>query len=216
MVATIKLMNKSRLVAAYRLIFAGILVVTIIAQYMQAMHADAFRPINFFSFFTIESNILAAVVLLIGGLCSLQGKGPAWLPMLRGAVTLYMTTTGLVYVTLLAHLEVSLPWANFVLHYVAPLVIFIDWLLDRPLVRISSRQALVWLVFPVLYLAYSLLRGPHAEWYPYPFLEPTNQGYLRVFLMCVGIGAFIYILAVLLAKVTTFGKKISRPKRKAA
>jgi hypothetical protein len=56
-----------------------------------------FSPSNFFSFFTIQSNILAALVLLLGAR-----------PFVRGAAVLYMCVTGLVYATLLSGLEEAL------------------------------------------------------------------------------------------------------------
>jgi hypothetical protein len=44
-------------------------------------------------------------------------------------------------------------------------------------VRIALSQAMVWLAFPVVYLVYSLIRGPIVDWYPYPFLDPGHNGY---------------------------------------
>jgi hypothetical protein len=32
------------------------------------------------------------------------------------------------------------------------------------------------LVYPLAYCAYSLLRGPQVDWYPYPFLDPDEAG----------------------------------------
>ena len=61
--------------------------------------------VNFFSFFTIESNLLAIVVLLIGGVGDPQSERWAYV---RGAATLYMVITGIVYAALLANEEVGL------------------------------------------------------------------------------------------------------------
>ena len=61
--------------------------------------------VNFFSFFTIESNLLAIVVLLIGGAGDPQSERWAYV---RGAATLYMVITGIVYAALLANEEVCL------------------------------------------------------------------------------------------------------------
>ena len=51
---------------------------------------------------------------------------------------------------------------------------------DRPVRRIGFRTALPWLGVPLVYVAYSLLRGPLVDWYPYPFLDPADGGYGRV------------------------------------
>jgi membrane protease YdiL (CAAX protease family) len=33
-----------------------------------------------------------------------------------------------------------------------------------------------WLAWPLVYLAYSLVRGAVVDWYPYPFLDPDESG----------------------------------------
>ena len=65
-----------------------------------------------------------------------------------------------------------------------------DWLIDPPRGRIEMRRALIWLAYPLLYAAYSLIRGPRAAWYPSPFLDPQRAGgYGVVALYCLGIAA---------------------------
>jgi hypothetical protein len=134
---------------------------------------------NFFSFFTIESNILAVVVLLGGGLADPRSERWAYF---RGAVTLYMVITGIVYAALLSNVDVQLPapWTNSVLHRVLPILLLVDWVFRPPWTRASRARALGWLLFPLAYFAYSLIRGPHANFYPYPFLDPRPNGYDHV------------------------------------
>jgi uncharacterized membrane protein len=52
----------------------------------------------------------------------------------------------------------------------------VDWLLDPPDRPPRIRRALAWLLYPLVYLAYSLIRGPRVGWYPYPFLDPQRSG----------------------------------------
>jgi len=90
--------------------------------------------------------------------------------MLRGAASLYMAITGIVFSVLLAGLDVELtavPWDNTVLHYIMPVVVVADWVIDLPGTRIAFKSALVWLAFPLTYVAYSLIRGHLTGWYPY-------------------------------------------------
>lgn len=60
---------------------------------------------NFFSFFTILSNVLAAVVLAVGGIWGLTHRDarvePTWLATLLVCASTYMIVTGVVYNTLL-------------------------------------------------------------------------------------------------------------------
>lgn len=138
--------------------------------------------LNFFSFFTIQSNILFAAVLLAGALKPGSGRARA---AVRGAATLYMLITGIVYWTLLqwtgAELGLTAPWVNLVLHGVLPLVAIADWVLAPPGAALSRATAMRWLLYPVLFFAYSMVRGYLVVWYPYPFLNPgLHSGYSGV------------------------------------
>jgi hypothetical protein len=69
-----------------------------------------------------------------------------------------------------------------------PIVVVLDWLISPPHNRLTIRKALVWLIYPLAYCAYSLIRGPIVDWYPYPFLNPDEVGgYLGVAAYAVGI-----------------------------
>ena len=57
-----------------------------------------------------------------------------------------------------------------------PIVMVADWLVSPPRHGLTSRRALVWMIFPLAYCIYSLLRGPIVDWYPYPFLNPDSVG----------------------------------------
>ena len=40
----------------------------------------------------------------------------------------------------------------------------------------GSNALWLWLLFPAIYLAGTLIRGPMVDWYPYPFLDPRGEG----------------------------------------
>ena len=142
-----------------------------------------FAPANFFSFFTIQSNILAVVLLAVTALLPRAAR-TATFDGCRGAVTLYMTITGVVFALLLAglqeELQTTIPWVDFVVHKLMPIVIVADWLLDPPRHRLRLRVAWAWLVFPLAWFAYTLVRGSFVDWYPYPFVDVASHGYGRV------------------------------------
>ena len=101
---------------------------------------------------------------------------------LRGAAVVYMAVTGVVYGLLLQGTDVdtTIPWVNAIVHQVMPVVVVLDWLLDPPVDRLATRDALAWLTYPVAWIAYTMVRGPIAGWYPYPFLDPAPGGYAPV------------------------------------
>ncbi|MEU8510183.1 Pr6Pr family membrane protein [Kitasatospora sp. NPDC048722] len=158
--------------------------------------------VNHFGYFTILANAAAVVVLALGGLAGLIGRGPVPDPV-RGAVVLYLVITGLVYGTVLAKYpdQLTIPWVNDVLHRVMPLAVLADWLIDPPARRLRPTVGLWWLGFPLLYLGYTLLRGWAVGWYPYPFLDPgVHGGYRRVAGACALVAAaFVVVGAAVLA-----------------
>lgn len=132
-------------------------------------------------------------------------SSPGW-SRYRGAVALYMTITGIVFAVLLSDVEVGLPapWVDTVLHRLLPLAVVADWLLDPPRPAPTYRTALAFLAFPLGYFAYSLIRGPIADWYPYPFMDPRGDGsYGEVLVTAV-------ILAVCMAGLTCLMAWINR------
>jgi len=46
------------------------------------------------------------------------------------------------------------------------------------------RIGLAWLLYPLAYLVYTLIRGAQVDWYPYPFLDVSRHGYGGVLLNC--------------------------------
>lgn len=207
-------MMANRGLALFRFFFAALGFAAIVSQFaFNVQNIDDYKPLNFFSFFTVESNIIAAATLAIAGWFAWQGSSPRWLELLRGGATMYMAITGIVYSLLLSNVQVdtAVPWINVVLHYTMPTVLVIDWLVDLPRRRISLKESLVFLVFPVLYLAYSLIRGPFADWYPYPFLDPRIEGYGNVAVMSVLIALVAFVLAVVVALSTRLQNTVPHP-----
>jgi len=173
----------------FKVSFALLGFAAIITEIVVLLERGIFNPGNFFSFFTVQSNMFASLMLLLGAGFLLAGRASRTLDFFRGAATLYMLVTGVVFAILLSGLEgiifTAVPWDNIVLHYIIPLVMVIDWLWDNPSETVTFRRALKWLIYPLVYVGYTLLRGLFANWYPYPFLNPANGGYEAVALMTV-------------------------------
>jgi len=173
-------------VIGYRALFAALTVVAIVTQYRHSSGLENFNPVNFFSYFTILGNIFAVVVFAYGAYRLFSGNDTAShvYDRLRGANTLYMAVVGIVFALLLsgvtAQLDSNVRWVNTVVHYVMPVVVVADWFLVPPQTRLTFRDVLWWMTIPLLYLVYSLIRGPVADWYPYPFLDAETLGYGRI------------------------------------
>jgi hypothetical protein len=183
----------------------GVLALAAVAgRLVEGLDDPTFSAANFFSYFTIQSNLLAAGVLLVVGAGALRGRPPSErLDMRRGAATLYMVTTGVAYSALLAADEPSLlRWTNLVLHYAMPVALAVDWAVDRPRWRIPFGRAIAWMGFPAAFIAYTVARGAVTDWYPYPFVDVVERGYPAVLLTALTIGAAMLALSWLLAWTT--------------
>jgi hypothetical protein len=185
-----------------RLGFAALAVTAIVDQFASRSTGSGFEALNFFSFFTIQANLLAIVALVAAALQS--GPASRRLDLLRGAAVFALVLTGLVFALLLADvqedLQLTKPWVDTVLHRVMPLVLAADWLLDPPEHRIAWRSALAWLAFPAAWTTYTLVRGAITGWYPYPFIDPGVHSAGRVAVNCVVIFlGMLVIIGVLVA-----------------
>jgi hypothetical protein len=67
--------------------------------------------------------------------------------------------------------------ADRTLHYLIPAATVLWWLAFVPARTLTYRDALTWLVFPVSYLLYALVRGSFDGWYPYFFIDVSALGY---------------------------------------
>jgi hypothetical protein len=162
----------------------GFATATVVAMSYQFASLDAtvpgFNPGNFFSFFTIQSNILAALTLVATAVVRTDER--TWLfDALRGAGTLYIAITGVVFALLLSghqeSLDTHIGWVDFVVHKLIPLVVALDWVIDPPRHRLGLPVAAAWLAYPLLWFGYTLARGASEGWYPYPFVDVSTIGY---------------------------------------
>jgi hypothetical protein len=197
-------MSKPIWVSGYRIFFSLAALVAMGYQlYHQYDTIDNYNSFNFFSFFTIQSNLFAAAVFLLAALTGLGQRPSRTFDLIRGAAVLYMTTTFVVYGLLLSgyqeELQTTVSWVDTVLHRIFPLVLFADWLIVPPSRKITFWKGLIWLIYPEVYMVYSLIRGARVDWYPYPFLDPREDGgYGAVALYSVGIAigiiAFVWVV----------------------
>lgn len=160
------------------------------------------RVVTSLSFFTIQSNIIVAVTT---GLLAVRLDRPSLLfRVLRLAGVLAIAVTGVVFHIALSDLRELTgkeKAADWVLHTASPLLCVAGWLVFGPRGQVTRRVALLSVVFPVAWLAYTLVRGAVVEdrtgrdWYPYPFLDVVDLGYGRVVVNIVVVAVLFAVLA---------------------
>ena len=87
--------------------------------------------------------------------------------------------------------------ADTLLRVVAPVMAVVGWLVAGPRPRVDRPSALKVLLWPVAWLGSILLIGARSGWYPYPFLDPSTDGWSSVAVAAAGIAvAFVVMLAL--------------------
>ena len=139
--------------------------------------------IKFFSFFTILSNTIVAVSLTVI-LIKPQSKLAVFFtePANKTAVAVYILVVGIVYNLILRALWAHTGWqkvADELLHVAVPLLYLLYWLFFIPKGFLQWKKPIYWLLFPIFYLVYSIVRGAVTNFYPYPFIDVNQIGYGR-------------------------------------
>ncbi len=160
------------------------------------------RSVNFFSYFTILINILAALALTLPWLApqSVLGKFFAR-PSVRTAIAAYIIVVMAVVYFVLRHLTDLQGWdfaADLLLHYVMPVLFVIDWLFLVPKQTLMMSDTIGWLAFPVIYLVWTFIHGVFSGFYPYPFLNGVELGNARVLLNEAGLLVVFLVLGFIL------------------
>lgn len=143
--------------------------------------------VNFFSFFTILSNLLITVVFTW---FAVSPPGPP--ATVQAAAASYIAVVAIGYTLLLRSLwepEGLQKILDVMLHDIMPLLYIVFWIaFCRRLRPLARRDAWLWLLWPLIYLVYSMVRGHRIGWYPYPFLNPNLTNY---FLLIITIAGFL-------------------------
>lgn len=160
--------------------------------------------INFFSYFTILSNLLVAICLSfsLAGPASLIGNFFSKITV-RSAIALYIFIVGLIYNLVLRSQWNPQGWqliADNLLHVAVPFFYVIFWIIFTPKRTLQWKNIFPWLIFPAVYLAYSLIRGAFTGWYPYPFLHIEKVGYGKMIVnSLLVLAAFLAVGSALVA-----------------
>ena len=174
---------------AWRILIAVVACFGPALQYGLMIHDEswatgAVKSIEFFSYFTIISNVLAAVALTAPLLAPASGVARwAETANTRIAIAVYLALTAVIYHTLLAHAWDLSPWrrvSSDVQHTITPALFLIDWLWRGGQGEARWYAAVKAMRIPAIYGAWTLVHGALSGFYPYPFLNVAKRGYPSV------------------------------------
>lgn len=159
--------------------------------------SPAGRALNVFSFFTVQSNLIVGATTAL--LAIDPGRSSTVFRVFRMTGLVGITVTFVVFHVVLSKLLELDTWpevANQLLHTVVPVLAIAGWGAFGPRGLASARVARLCTLFPIFYMAFTMVRGPlNEDWYPYPFANVAVLGYPRV----VVNAAWISLLFVALA-----------------
>lgn len=186
-------------VAAAALVLQTVLVVTGSAVLDEtAVPPLGTRLLRLVGYFTIQSNVLVAVVSWL--LLRDPGRDGRGFRVLRLDAVAAIAVTGLVHLVLLRpllDLEGADGVADALLHVVVPLLAVVTFVVHGPRPRVDLRTAALALVWPLLWLAYTLAMGAATGFYPYPFVDAAALGYPQVLLNGLGVAVLLVTLFAL-------------------
>ena len=149
------------------------------------------------SAYTIQSNLIVMIWLSIA-LFFQERKKDYWFfkSVIRGAITLYITITFLVFAILLSPYYQPTGigiYTNLALHYLIPIAFIVDWVFTELNQKYSWKYIVYWLCYPILYLIFTLIRGIFTGDYIYPFLDLESMG-VNLFIIWVFILTAVFLL----------------------
>ena len=170
--------------------------------------------INFFSFFTVLTNTLAAVVLSYALVKRPSAAQRFFLaPAVSSGIAVSIVVVGVAYNLLLRHLwqpEGFQFIADELLHDVMPVLFALYWWRCVPKGQLRLTHIGLWVIYPLVYFGYALLRGDLLGQYQYPFIDVSTLGYPQVFVNAGGILAGFVLIALL---VVGMDKSLRAPSR---
>jgi hypothetical protein len=155
-------------------------------------------------YFTVLTNLLVAMALNAQAL-DLDDRLDRFFrrPGVATAIAANIAVVSITYNLLLRQLWQPQGWqwlADILLHDVMPALFLLFWWFVVRKDTLRVRQLGAWLLYPLGYLGYVLIRGAFNRWYPYPFVDVSALGYGRVVVNAVGVAvAFVAIALLLLA-----------------
>ncbi|MHA1228721.1 MAG: Pr6Pr family membrane protein [Candidatus Hodarchaeales archaeon] len=162
-----------------------------------------------YRYFTMQTNLMVLVWLV---LAVLWMKNPDRMDNLngivRGAITLYITVTFLVFAIVLSPLYHPSGFEGFLnlsLHYIMPIAFIIDFFATEEL-NYKWRFTLYWLIYPLCYLVFSLIHGLTTGDFIYPFLNFETLGFEKLIIsliILVGLFIFLSVVYIVLSKKIT-------------
>jgi hypothetical protein len=189
----------------YRIFFLGLTLFTIITGWIISSITSGilFIWLGGFKYYTMQTNLMVTIWFTLAIIWHNKPEslkkisGP-----IKGAFTLYITTTFVFFAILLQIFYRPTGWAafsNLILHYIIPIAFIVDWILTETKIQYKWTYLPYWIIYPICYLVFSFIHGTFTIDYLYPFLDISIRGptrYLIIICFLIGVGIVIACLYI--------------------
>ncbi len=194
-------MPARRAIAVARIVFGLLVASMVVWQVTDRLIHGVFRPGEYFAFFTVQTCLAIGVAYVAAGVYAWShASDTRLLTIVRVCLFSYAIVMMVVYNLLLRGVAPAAADANYVWpvipneieHVWAPILIAVDWIFAPG--RYPLRIRAMWwaLIYPLAWVAFSIVRGSLTGWWPYPFLDPTGpNGVIGVVIYVIGIAGFM-------------------------
>jgi hypothetical protein len=161
-----------------RLVVAVVGIVALVGDFQYILGFSSFSTVNFFTYFTNQSNAAGVAVLLIGAWISFKrAYDPDWLMTTRMLTATFTIISGIVFGLIVSqagdyNYRIVVPWSSQLLHFWIPSYVILDWIFAPGRRPIPWKRLWIVLVYPLLWGGFTMVRGAIVGWYPYFFLDP--------------------------------------------
>lgn len=167
--------------------------------------------IQFFSYFTILTNLLVTIYFTEQLFKTNQQKNSLFdKPETLTALTAFILIVGIVY-----HITLKPIWnpegltmvLSEIHHTVVPLGTLVLWFITIKDNAVGLKGLLQWLFYPVGYITLVLISGSSTNFYPYPFLDVQSLGIRSVLINSL---LFLVVMIVLLTALHYLGEAVRK------
>ena len=178
------------------------MILSIVWQVQDRLVNNLFRPSEYFAYFTIDSSMIAAVTLVVGGVYALRHRNDTrLLTIVQLCVFSAAVVVSVVYNALLRGMPNDVRDGNYawpvlpneILHVWGPIFIVIEWLIILGSMQLDFKKIWWVIAFPMLWLIFSIARGAITGWWAYWFINPNDKGGLPQMFEYIG-GIMIFFL----------------------
>jgi hypothetical protein len=180
--------------------WTGLIAQSYVSYYSDS--ADLSAPafiLKILSFISMLSNAAVAVCLTSQLLFPSTAIGKFFSrPAVNTAIAVYIAILGLANAVQLGNNGWSPQglekFAHIILHFVLPVLYVTYWLVFVPKGTLNWKNPFYWLVYPIVYTVYILIRGSVTNDYPYEFTDVNRVGYGAVLIHSLGMCIAVFVV----------------------